>query len=102
MKYMLLSKIMSNQPKETSTIISSKSGLQYVGPEIDAMAAVASAHEARSLKKFEAVLEQHKQQLSEDPIIQFHLSDLNETLLEQNILRRSHRFFLGCGETGST
>jgi len=87
LKYMLLSKIMSNQPKETSTIISSKSGLQYVGPEIDAMAAVASAHEARSLKKFEAVLEQHKHQLSEDPIIQFHLSDLNETLLEQNILR---------------
>ncbi|CAJ1348295.1 unnamed protein product [Effrenium voratum] len=87
MKYMLLSKIMSNLPKDTTSIISSKSGLQYVGPEIDAMAAVASAHEARSLKKFEAVLEQHKHQLSEDPIIQFHLSDLNETLLEQNILR---------------
>eukprot|EP00435_Cladocopium_sp_Y103_P018147 s4496_g4.t1 len=74
MKYMLLSKIMNNQPKdsfkfETNTIISSKSGLQYVGPEIDAMAAVASAHEARSLKKFEAVLEQHKHQLSEDVLM---------------------------------
>merc|ERR1711979_145838 len=33
------------------------------------------------------VLERHKHELSEDPIIQFHLSDLNETLLEQNILR---------------
>lgn len=87
MKYMLLSKIMVNRPKETASIISSKSGLKYTGPEIDAMAAVASAHEARSLKKFEAVLEQYKAQLAEDPIIKYHLSDLNETMLEQNILR---------------
>jgi len=87
MKYMLLAKIMSNQPKEIQTLISSKSGLKYVGPEIDAIAAVASAHEARSLKKFEAVLEQYKQHLAEDSVIKYHLSDLNETLLEQNILR---------------
>merc|ERR1719189_1393710 len=51
------------------------------------MAAVAGTLEARSLKKFEAVLEQHKAQLAEDPIIHHHLDDLNETLLEQNILR---------------
>merc|ERR1712039_550127 len=87
MKYMLLSKIMVGRPKETGPIISSKSGLKYTGAEIDAMAAVAAAHEERSLKKFEEVLERHKHELAEDPIIQFHLSDLNETLLEQNILR---------------
>merc|ERR1719356_2102160 len=51
------------------------------------MAAVAAAHEERSLKKFEAVLQQYKVQLGEDPIISHHLSDLNETLLEQNVLR---------------
>merc|ERR1711979_92296 len=33
------------------------------------------------------VLERHKHELAEDPIIQHHLSDLNETLLEQNIIR---------------
>eukprot|EP00442_Polarella_glacialis_P018834 CAMPEP_0115084030 /NCGR_PEP_ID=MMETSP0227-20121206/20979_1 /TAXON_ID=89957 /ORGANISM="Polarella glacialis, Strain CCMP 1383" /LENGTH=452 /DNA_ID=CAMNT_0002472683 /DNA_START=76 /DNA_END=1434 /DNA_ORIENTATION=- len=87
MKYMLLTKIMVGRPKETNSIISSKSGLKYTGPEIDAMAAVAAAHEARCLKKFEAVLEQYKVQLSEDPVIKHHLSDLNETLLEQNIIR---------------
>lgn len=87
MKYMLLSKIMVGRPKETGSIISSKSGLKYTGPEIDAMAAVAGAHEARSLKEFEGVLQKHKAQLAEDPIIAYHLSDLNETLLEQNILR---------------
>eukprot|EP00439_Symbiodinium_sp_Y106_P029279 s89_g3.t1 len=86
LKYMLLSKIMSNQPKETSTIISSKSGLQYVGPEIDAMAAVASAHEARSLKKFEAVLEQHKHQLSEELSAQFAIrAKLSEMILDQKL-----------------
>merc|ERR1712196_605144 len=51
------------------------------------MAAVAKAHEDRCLKKFEAVLEKYKAQLAEDPIIEYNLSDLNETLLEQNILR---------------
>lgn len=87
MKYMLLSKIMIGRPKETSTIINSKSGLKYTGMEIDAMAAIAGAHEARSLKKFEAVREQYKHQIDEDPIIAYHLADLNETLLEQNINR---------------
>eukprot|EP00928_Gymnodinium_smaydae_P090821 TRINITY_DN74549_c0_g1_i1.p1 TRINITY_DN74549_c0_g1~~TRINITY_DN74549_c0_g1_i1.p1 ORF type:complete len:468 (+),score=136.75 TRINITY_DN74549_c0_g1_i1:73-1404(+) len=87
LKLMLLAKIMLNQPNDTSAIINSKSGLKYAGVEIDAMAAVASAHKDRSLKKFEAVLEQYKPQLANDPIVSFHLTDLNETLLEQNILR---------------
>merc|ERR1719276_716935 len=76
-----------NRPQETKAITSSKSGLKYDGPQIEAMKAVAAAHEERSLKKFEAVLQQYKAQLAEDSIINYHLSDLNETLLEQNILR---------------
>jgi len=87
LKYMLLAKIMIGRPQETGSIISSKSGLKYPGPEIDAMAAVAAAHEERSLKTFEAVLQKHKDQLAGDPIVLWHLSDLNETLLEQNINR---------------
>lgn len=87
MKFMLLSKIMLNRPQEVKPIMNSKTGLKYTGVEIDAMAAIAAAHEDRSLKKFEAVLGQYEAQLGEDPIVKFHLSDLNETLLEQNILR---------------
>jgi len=87
MKYMLLSKIMQGRPKETANIIASKTGLKYTGPQIEAMAAVAGAHEARSLKKFEAVRAQYKAQIDEDPIIAYHLDDLNETLLEQNVNR---------------
>jgi len=87
MKYQLLSKIMQNRPQETAAIVSSKSGLKYASAEIDAMAAVAGALEDRALKKFEEVRNQYKKQIDEDPIIAFHLDDLNETLLEQNILR---------------
>jgi len=87
MKYMLLAKIMIGRPQETKGIISSKHGLKYTGAEIDAMAAVAKAYEDRCLKKFEAVLDQYKGQLREDPITEHNLSDLNETLLEQNVLR---------------
>lgn len=87
MKYMLLTKIMMNLPHETGHIISSKNSLKYTGIEIDAMAAVAKAMEERSLKKFENVLAEYSAELSGDPIISYHLKDLNETLLEQNILR---------------
>merc|ERR1740120_133964 len=87
MKYMLLSKIMQNRAAETSTIVNSKSGLKYASPEIDAMSAIATALQARALKQFEEVRAKYKQQIDEDPIIHFHLEDLNETLLEQNILR---------------
>jgi 26S proteasome regulatory subunit N6 len=87
MKYMLLTKIMYNRPEDTASLINSKTGLKYTGIDIDAMAAVAKAHQDRSLKKFEAVREQFKAQLDGDDVIAGHLSDLNETLLEQNVLR---------------
>ncbi|GFY88510.1 non-ATPase subunit 9 [Actinidia rufa] len=67
LKYMLLCKIM--------------------GPEVDAMKAVAHAHAQRSLKLFETALRDFKAQLDEDPIVHRHLSSLYDTLLEQNLCR---------------
>mmetsp|Transcript_67029 Transcript_67029/g.181269 ORF Transcript_67029/g.181269 Transcript_67029/m.181269 type:complete len:447 (-) Transcript_67029:93-1433(-) len=87
MKYMLMTQIMLGRPDDTKSLINSKTGLKYAGPQVDAMAAVAGAHKERSLKKYEQVLSDHKAQLSEDPVVEYHLADLNETLLEQNILR---------------
>merc|ERR1719215_688062 len=51
------------------------------------MAGIAGALQERALKKFEAIRAQYTAQIDEDPIIQHHLDDLNETLLEQNVLR---------------
>ncbi|XP_009587195.1 26S proteasome non-ATPase regulatory subunit 11 homolog [Nicotiana tabacum] len=88
LKYMLLCKIMVNQSDDVAGIISSpKVGLQYQGPEVDAMKAVADAHSKRSLKLFETALRNFKAQLDEDPIVHRHLSSLYDTLLEQNLCR---------------
>lgn len=87
LKYMLLCKIMVSQADDVAGIISSKAGLQYVGPELDAMKAVADAHSKRSLKLFETALRDFKAQLDEDPIVHRHLSSLYDTLLEQNLCR---------------
>jgi 26S proteasome regulatory subunit N6 len=87
LKYMLLCKIMVSQADDVAGIISSKAGLQYVGPELDAMKAVADAHAKRSLKLFETALRDFKAQLGEDPIVHRHLSSLYDTLLEQNLCR---------------
>lgn len=87
LKYMLLSKVMTNQAEDVHSIISTKAGLKYTGVELDAMKAVADAHSKRSLKAFEETLKSYKEQLSDDPIIDRHLSALYDTLLEQNLVR---------------
>ncbi|XP_047324583.1 26S proteasome non-ATPase regulatory subunit 11 homolog [Impatiens glandulifera] len=88
LKYMLLCKIMVNQADDVAGILSSaKVGLQYQGPEVDAMKAVANAYSQRSLKLFETALRDFKAQLEEDPIVHRHLSSLYDTLLEQNLCR---------------
>ncbi|XP_021765511.1 26S proteasome non-ATPase regulatory subunit 11 homolog [Chenopodium quinoa] len=80
MKYMLLCKVMVNQADDVAEIISSKAGLRYLGPDLDAIKAIADAYSNRSLKLFEASLENFKAQLGEDPIICRHLLSLNELI----------------------
>ncbi|KAL3511090.1 hypothetical protein ACH5RR_030491 [Cinchona calisaya] len=88
LKYMLLCKIMVSQADDVAGIISSaKVGLQYQGPELDAMKAVADAHSKRSLNLFETALRKFGAQLEGDPIVHRHLSSLYDTLLEQNLCR---------------
>ncbi|KAL3501458.1 hypothetical protein ACH5RR_035907 [Cinchona calisaya] len=88
LKYMLLCKIMVSQADDVAGIIASaKVGLQYQGPELDAMKAIADAYSKRSLKLFETALRNFNSQLEEDPIVHRHLSSLYDTLLEQNLCR---------------
>lgn len=87
LKYMLLSKVMGGQPGDVAAIVNSKGGLKYAGPAVDAMKAVAAAHRASSIHALAEVLDEHKAELADDPVVAGHLGALNEALLERNILR---------------
>lgn len=87
LKYMLLCKIMLNLSDDVNSIISGKHATKYAGRDVDAMKAVAKAHEDRSLEGFEQALRTYKEELSNDAIVKNHLSALYDTLLEQNLLR---------------
>ncbi|KAL1925363.1 uncharacterized protein VTP21DRAFT_246 [Calcarisporiella thermophila] len=87
LKYMLLCKVMLNSAEDVHSIITGKLALRYQGSDIDAMKAVAVAHQNRSLQEFEQALATYRQELSEDPIIRNHLAALYDTLLEQNLSR---------------
>lgn len=87
LKYMLLAKIMLNLPEDVQGIIVGKLGLRYAGPEIEAMKAVASSAQSRSLADFQAVLSKYRKELVEDPIIAAHLETLYDQMLEHNLCR---------------
>jgi len=87
LKYMLLSKIMVGSPDDVHSIISGKLALKYAGVDIEAMKAVAKAYSNRSLQEFEAAKSTYKTELTNDDIINTHLSELYDTLLEQNLVR---------------
>ncbi|KAG0657150.1 26S proteasome regulatory subunit rpn6 [Rhodotorula mucilaginosa] len=87
LKYMLLCKIMLNLAEDVTSIVGGKAAQRYAGPEVEAMKAVAKAHQDRSLQEFERELRERKKELSDDPIIRNHLAALYDTLLEQNLMR---------------
>jgi len=87
LKYLLLCKIMTNSPEDVHAIIGGKLALRYAGKDIEAMKAVANAHKGRSLQDFETAKEKFKIELTHDPIIHSHLTELYDTLLEQNLCR---------------
>jgi len=87
LKYMLLSKIMGDQAEEVNGLINTKGGLKYVGPEVEAMKAVAAAYTTRSLHDFEAVLESHKESLAADRITESHFKSLYDTMMQHNLSR---------------
>lgn len=49
--------VMTGDVHDVPAIISSKGGLKYAGPDVDAMRAVAKAYENRSLQDFQAALQ---------------------------------------------
>lgn len=88
LKCMLLCKIMLGSIDEVNKILKNKNCTEYVGnKEIDAMKAVSIAYSHRSLKELEDCLKTYNKELTQDVIIRSHLSDLYDSLFEQNLLK---------------
>jgi len=87
MKYMLLSKVASGNASDVQGTINSKQGVKYAGMDLDALLAVAKAHEKRSLEEFQSVKATFKAQLADDPLINRHLDLLYAKLLDANLLK---------------
>ncbi|KAK9172188.1 PCI domain protein [Cryptosporidium meleagridis] len=87
LKYMLLSKIMSQQTNNLASLLSGKNKVKFQMREIEALKMVASCCENRSLSMFEDVLKNYETELSSDMVIHRHINNLYESLMEQNILR---------------
>ena len=82
-----LPQVMTGDVADVPGIITTKGGLKFAGPEVEAMRSVAKAYEDRSLQAFQAALEAYAPQLAEDPIVHSHLSELYDTMLQQNLTR---------------
>jgi len=88
LKYMVLCKVMNRKSRDVKAIITNKLALKYLGPAIDAMQAIAKAADNSSIKEFKEVLEgEHREQLVTDVIVERHLKDLYEDLLQNNLLK---------------
>jgi 26S proteasome regulatory subunit N6 len=87
LKYLLLVKIMTNNPEEVQSLLSSKNALKYSGRDVEAMRAVTNAYQDRSLHAFDDAKQTYKVELLDDPVINAHLSELYDNLLEQHLLR---------------
>ncbi|EGD79937.1 26S proteasome non-ATPase regulatory subunit 11 [Salpingoeca rosetta] len=87
LKYMLLAKILLEEAADIPAIITGKLALKYSGRELDAMQAVASASLNRSLADFQQAMTDFAKELKEDFVVQNHVTELYDSLLEQNLMR---------------
>lgn len=89
LKYMLLAKVMSEQPKDVESIVNSKIvAMDYAGRDsTEALLAIARAQKTRSIEVFETTVQKYLAEISQDSVISHHVRELNERLIEQNLCR---------------
>lgn len=87
LQYMLLCKVMLNQADDVNQLMTSKQALKYAGKGLDAMKAVARAHNNRSLEEYEQALSDYRYELGGDRFIANHLRRLYDNMLEQNLIK---------------
>jgi 26S proteasome regulatory subunit N6 len=73
---------------DLSSMISAKQMLKYSGPrDMEGMIAIGTAATKRDVHEFQKVMDLYKDELLSDVVIQHHLLQLHEQLLESNLLR---------------
>jgi 26S proteasome regulatory subunit N6 len=104
LKYMLLCKVMSGGAADVPALAAAKTaaaagqagagagaagsgGARFAGRDVDALVAVARAHQERSLAALQQALRDYERELSGDPVVHSHLSALYDDLLEGNLAR---------------
>jgi 26S proteasome regulatory subunit N6 len=87
LQYMLLCKIMLNLKDDVDVLMTSKHAIRYAGKNLDAMKAVARAHNNRSLEEYEQALHAYRYELGSDRFIASHLRRLYDSMLEQNLIK---------------
>ena len=85
---MLLCKIMTDAPEEVPGIIDGRaSKIGATNSDLESMRAIAEAYKERSLAKLIETMARYPKELKEDPVTKFHLDNLHEKLLENNLSR---------------
>lgn len=86
-EYMTLCKILMNSNDEVFGLMNGKFGIKYSGPEVNFLKQVATAHKKKNLVDFQAVIAANEAVVKADPIVESHVQDLYENLLELNLLK---------------
>ena len=88
LQYMLLTKILNDEPGDVKAVMAGKLALKYQSPAISMMADIATSYSKRDLAAFERIAgaEENAETLS-DIVIANKLEELKNKLLEQNLLR---------------
>ena len=84
---MLLAKIMDKKSEDALSLINSAMALKYQTRDIEAMKEVAIANKEHKLVKFEKCKQQFDKELLEDNILKNHITNLYNSLLEDNLKR---------------
>lgn len=88
LKYMILCKIMIGQIDDINSLLKQKACQPFINKkEIEAMKSVSKSYNNRSLKDLEDSLKFYNKELTLDPIIRSHLSDLYDSLFQKNLLK---------------
>merc|ERR1719464_1565946 len=88
LQYMLLTKVLNDEPGDVKAVMAGKLALKYQSPAIQMMADIATSYSKRDLAAFERITSDQANALTlSDIVISNKLEELKNKLLEQNLLR---------------